>query len=720
MKFCSIKSAIKKMWKVFPVSIRSAFVVYIFKVLIPKAKNPVILPTSPVFVVGFFRAPTGLGQSARLYYNEMLVLDREVYAVDLTGVFLQDPIEGIFNHPCILPQEIDGFGADGVIVVHVNPPFFTFALFVLRKLLPGKRIVAYWAWELMDVPFYWRSCIPFVDSIEVPSFFTASAICRHTNKTVVVHPHCLPTVEEISRSFAEDGSVHVLLMFDMASNFYRKNPLAAIEAFKLAFGVDFPAKLFIKISSLALYPVGKKKLFEAVQGWPNIIIIDEVYGVAELRELYKYADIYISLHCSEGYGLTMHEAIQYGLYVVATGWSGNMDFMNTDKSRVVPYALKHVDDLQGAFVGKGGKWAAADIVSAARIMRDIVVNERPDMMLSLPCDVDLRSHFISHECVAVIVVNYRSPEYTLACLSALSRLCNFPYKIVVVDNGSGDMSANIILAGWRDLSVRSGQVEPVVYDSNSKTIPDRMLLVLEKNHGFAGANNIAINVLRQDVKCRAFWLLNNDSCPLENALDELCDRLNIRSDSGMASSLIVSMDDKDTVQCAGGGKISKYTGVTSDIQRGATLKSFTKVIPEVVESELSFLTGVSLLIKREVVDSVGLMESDYFLYYEDVDFSLRVVRSGYSLVFCPSSIVLHKEGGSSKIYSLGVDYLCLLNRLKVMRRFFPQFLFFSIIRHFLSIIPRLFSPHKNNIHVVFVSFFDFVTQNKRKVENFFF
>lgn len=719
MKFNTIKSAAKKLWKMFPVSIRSLLVVYVFKLLITKPRNISVSQNSPVFVVGFFSAATGLGQSVRLYYNELLDIKREVYAIDLTEFFLQDSIEGIFNQPCLLLRDIEDFGADGVIVVHVNPPFFMLALFLLRKLLPGKRIVAYWAWELMDIPFYWRSCIPFVDAIEVPSFFTASAIYRHTNKDVVVHPHCLQPVVEIARPFAEDGSVNVLVMFDMASNFYRKNPLAAIEAFKLAFGVNFPAKLFIKVSSLAAYPLGKNQLLDATESWPSIIIIEEVYSHADLQKLYKSADIYLSLHCSEGYGLTIHEAMLYGIHVVATGWSGNMDFMNSDRSHVVPYALKRVVDLQGAFVATEGRWATADIMSAARIMRDIVCNERPDMMLSLPSDDDFRFQYISHECVAVIIVNYRSPEYTLTCLSALSLFCNLPYKIVVVDNGSGDMSADKIFAGWHDLAVKNGHAVPVVCDSKTKVIADRMVLLLDKNYGFAGAINKAITILKQDVNCRAFWLLNNDSYPFENALDELCDRLNVRSDSGMASSLIVSMDDKKTVQCAGGGRISKYTGVTSDVRRGEALESFFKIVPELVESELSFLTGVSLLIKREVVDSVGLMESDYFLYYEDVDYSLRVVRSGYSLVFCPSSIVLHKEGGSSKAYSFGVDYLCLLNRLKVMRKFFPQYLLLSIVRHFLSFIPRFFSTHKKNIRVIFVSFFDFVTNKKRRIDNFF-
>ncbi|WP_158308789.1 glycosyltransferase [Desulfocurvibacter africanus] len=655
-----------------------------------------------------------MGQSARLYRDEAFAAGHNVYAVDLTEFLLQEPVPGVFNEPHLLPNTFNEHKGPGTLVIHVNPPVFMLALRHLQELLPGKRVIAFWAWELMDIPRFWRRCLSFVNEVEVPSSFTAAALRRHTAKHVSVHAHAVPEIRTSSRRFAEDGIVRVLTMFDMASNFHRKNPLSAVEAFQLAFGRDSRAQLLIKTSSMNRYAPGKQALDRAVIGWDNIEIRDERLSSEALAELYGRSDIYLSLHRSEGYGLTIHEALRHGLHTVATGWSGNMDFMSPGrKCHPIPYRMVPVHDPQGGLFMRGQSWAEADTASAASCLQTIVAKERPNFVFSPSPELILPSSPLKASDVGVVLVNYRGWSDTLTCLASLVELRTPPRRVVVVDNGSGDSSVQHILEGWTALCRKTRQRDPTLCAVNTPAPPGHILLTLQENKGFAAGNNAALSLLLTDSGCRAFWLLNNDTSPEMDALEALCARLNARPDAGMAGSLLVNMDAPNIVQCAGGGRLSSWTGITTDMWRGAEAEYVAELIPEAVEQELSYLTAASLLARREVIEAAGLMVEDYFLYYEDVDWSLRVHKAGYSLAFSPSSVVRHREGGSSNQNRSLVDYLCLRNRLMLVRRFFPVYQPLAIGRLLVTAVKRLMSRQKKSLPYVIYALFDFITGRMR-------
>lgn len=683
----AVKRLLLSFWRALPVGLRSRALVLLAGRGLPRAKG---LPPAdgPVYVAGHLSAATGLGQSARLYFEQARAAGCVVHAVDLTEKLLQQPVPGVFTRETLSPAEFHAHTGPGTLVIHVNPPVFMLALKHLLPLLPGKRVVAYWAWELMDIPGFWRPCLAFADAVEAPSSFTAAAIRPHTAKPVTVHPHAVPEAATGDRRFAEDGMVRVLTMFDMASNFHRKNPLAAVRAFQLAFGRDPRARLLIKTSSVDRYPPGRQALLAATRDWENITVHDQRLSPDALAALYYGHDIALSLHRSEGYGLTIQEALRHGLHAVATGWSGNMDFMTQgDRCHPVPYAMTPVRDDQGGMSVSGQSWAEADTAAAAAILRGITHAERPDLDIPTPPDCPPPRPRLHPGNTGVVLVNYKGWPDTLAALEALVALR--PGRIVVVDNCSRDDSVPQLLAGWEALNRQAGRAAPALYDEAGPVPGGDLLLPLRENNGFAAGNNAALRLLLLDEDCLAFWLLNNDALPRPEALEALCQRLNTRPDAGLCGSLLVDLRDPDRVQCAGGGTLSRWTGVTRDLNRGTSASRVQALLPEAVEQRLAFLTAASLLIRREALEEVGLLSEDYFLYYEDTDLSLRVRRSGYALAFAPQSVVLHREGASTGQLRPLVDYLSLRNRLWFMRRHYPARLAFAVARHLGTLAKRL-------------------------------
>src|SRR5205814_2840284 len=119
----------------------------------------------------------------------------------------------------------------------------------------------------------------------------------------------------------------------------RKNPLMAVRAFRLAFGDDVKARLIVKASNTSAVPGLLSALTEARGSSQNISIVDRVISAAEVQSLYHETDVVLSLHRSEGFGLTIAEGMLRGLPAVATDWSGNVDFLTRETGFPVPYQL---------------------------------------------------------------------------------------------------------------------------------------------------------------------------------------------------------------------------------------------------------------------------------------------------------------------------------------------------------------------------------------------
>jgi glycosyltransferase involved in cell wall biosynthesis len=257
------------------------------------------------------------------------------------------------------------------LALHVNAPHMAAALLRLpRRLLRGRRVIGCWAWELPEISADWWTGTPFVHEAWVGSRFTANALEKLMPGRVRIVPYCVaarpPAPSALDRAAfgLPAGAVVVLVSFSLASSFVRKNPLAAIAAHRQAFG-DRPDRILVmKIGHAAAYDADMAVLREAASGARNIRFETRMLPPADNHALMACADIVLSLHRSEGFGLVMAEAMLLGRATVATNWSGNIDFMDETSAAMVPYRLVPAIDPRGVFQAPGAVWADADVGGA--------------------------------------------------------------------------------------------------------------------------------------------------------------------------------------------------------------------------------------------------------------------------------------------------------------------------------------------------------------------
>ncbi len=241
----------------------------------------------------------------------------------------------------------------------------------------GVRRVAVWYWELDELPADWQPHLDWPDEVWAPTEFVAAAFRKSLAKPVVpMLPGVeLPPFTPLPRShfgLPEDRFL-VLFSFDMGSVMTRKNPLALIETFRRSFRADDRAHLCIKVSRGASDPAGLAVLRDACAS-VGATLFDRVLPRIEALALLASADCYASLHRSEGFGLGLAESMLLGKPVIATGYSGNLDFMDTGNSFLVNHTLIPVQASSnpGAVVNnpyRSGQWAEPDVEHATDLLR---------------------------------------------------------------------------------------------------------------------------------------------------------------------------------------------------------------------------------------------------------------------------------------------------------------------------------------------------------------
>jgi glycosyltransferase involved in cell wall biosynthesis len=329
----------------------------------------------PVSLAGFHNSVIGLGMAARLNRTTLDQLGFEVDAVDLSPMINQQDFGrkdfGVAQH---VMGKVDG----GVLLLHVNPPELGHALAWLGAgMTRNVYRVGYWAWSLPVIPSLWARHLRHFHEIWVPTSFVADAIKSRVppNRPIDVRivPLPVPPMPDVRPNRAAFGlpesACVVLTMFDMRSSMARKNPLGASAAFRQACGDDPRACLLIKVSHPEIATDQFARLRRAA-GCSNVRILTEILDDEKSYSLTACADIIRSLHRAEGFGLVMAEAMRLGKAIVATNWSGNIDFMTKDTAALVDYDIVDVDDPQGNY--RGQKWADARITHAAALLKGLV------------------------------------------------------------------------------------------------------------------------------------------------------------------------------------------------------------------------------------------------------------------------------------------------------------------------------------------------------------
>jgi len=375
-------SVAHRLWSLLPRSVRREALFGGAALLAPRPTRPEPPGEGAVVVAGYHTAATGLGEGARRMLLAMREQGLDAVPADLTAAQRQGPPMGECP-PLAVPS------GPGTIVLHVNGPMLPWALLALgRRAVAGKRLIAYWAWELPALPRDWDRGYAACHRVWTPSRFCADAIARpgHPPPLVVPHPPPVPAPAPLGRAafgLPPDAFV-ALTLFDATSSLARKNPLGAVEAHRRAFGNSPDHLLVLKTHGTARAGAPWAEVARAAAARPNVRVLDADLPRADLWALTACSDVLLSLHRAEGYGLAIAEAMALGRAVVATGWSGSGEVMAGPGCHPVPSALVPARDPGGIYDMPGTLWADPDLDAAAAALRRVAAEpglRRPSPLL---------------------------------------------------------------------------------------------------------------------------------------------------------------------------------------------------------------------------------------------------------------------------------------------------------------------------------------------------
>ena len=318
-------------------------------------------------LIGYVRAESGIGESSRATLRCLNAADISYSIID----FRTGNVSRMGEH---IESSHERGLRYGINLFHINADQLSLAISTLGEdNFAGHYSIGYWAWELEHFPEEWVGAFKHLDEVWVPSTFCQRAIAEKSPVPVLCVPHSVvhdqPTAPDRQRFGLRQDSVVFLTMADLLSISERKNPLGAVEAFARAFkNDDLAVELVIKLSNVDADPKAFKRMRELADQSPNIHLIKGYLDRKDLSSLFDTADCFISLHRSEGFGLGMAEAMVRGKVVIGTGWSGNVDFMNSSNSLLVSYRLIPLEKDLGPY-RKGELWADPDMDDAVEKMR---------------------------------------------------------------------------------------------------------------------------------------------------------------------------------------------------------------------------------------------------------------------------------------------------------------------------------------------------------------
>lgn len=338
---------------------------------IPQIKDRKIKGKYGVNFLGYINAESGLGEASRANIKAMETVNIPLALNNLSG-----PMKGIDTSYTDFNKD-NPYLFNLVQVNAVNLPSVMFDKGL--SYFKNKYNIGYWYWELQQFPNEWSDRFSLLDEIWVASSFCQESLDKISPIPVLKFnpPVTMPKCPDLDRDYfgINKRPFIFFFVFDFTSVFERKNPLGLIHAFKKAFTPNEDVHLLIKCIHSEQDIAGWEKMKKVCSGM-NIILMNRELNRDEMNALMNLSDCYVSLHRSEGFGFTMAEAMILQKPVIATGYSGNMEFMNSENSFLVKYKLVEIDDDYGSYK-KGNIWAEPDIDHAADLMR--LVYEKRDI-----------------------------------------------------------------------------------------------------------------------------------------------------------------------------------------------------------------------------------------------------------------------------------------------------------------------------------------------------
>jgi GT2 family glycosyltransferase len=293
----------------------------------------------------------------------------------------------------------------------------------------------------------------------------------------------------------------------------------------------------------------------------------------------------------------------------------------------------------------------------------------------------------------IVIVNWNGWRHTIECLESLLRVKADLLRVVVCDSASIDNSINFIRdwasgkiaastggPAWRLLPAERC-LNPVVVDKFDVADIDRhakksmqlLIIGLQKNNGYAAGCNAGIKYALESLNAELIWLLNNDTVVLPEALKTFVSHFEDNPGLGLCGGPLFEYYRPDCVQALGGG-FDPITTRVWHIGRGKQAHHMPTTAQ--IRAEFYHPIGASMVVSSEFVREIGLMDENYFLYFEELDWVERG-RSRFAIDFCPSATVFHKEGAAIGSASTGRKsvlsaYFLVYNKLLFLQRFHPD------------------------------------------------
>lgn len=326
--------------------------------------------------------------------------------------------------------------------------------------------------------------------------------------------------------------------------------------------------------------------------------------------------------------------------------------------------------------------------------------------------------------VYIIVTNWNGWRDTIECLESLFRLQYPNYRIVVCDNDSSDGSLEQIRC-WARGEIAAETTKQELLRLTSPPVPKpllfadiysakpadplpqtaRLLLIQTgANRGFAGGCNAGLRYALAEPDCEFAWLLNNDIVVEPDALHHLVRRMQESPEAGICGSTLLFYHDPGRVQVFGGSIYNKW------VARGGHIGKLAPVSEtpdrDEVERKMAYVYGASMLVRRSFLEQVGLMNEQYFAYFEELDWSERA-RGRFKLVYSPDSIVYHKEGGTLGSHrdtlkqSPRTEFYMTRNRIVFTRKYHPVAIPSVLAAVSLSAVHRSLNRRWKNLAALF-------------------
>jgi GT2 family glycosyltransferase len=295
----------------------------------------------------------------------------------------------------------------------------------------------------------------------------------------------------------------------------------------------------------------------------------------------------------------------------------------------------------------------------------------------------------------IILVNFNKADDTIECINSIIKSDFSSYFIVVVDNASTDNSFQNFLT-YHEIKINENNcVESLSFQYYKEVLYSRNLVFIKttENLGFAGGNNFGVGFIqRAGIEYDYIWFLNNDTIIREDALRILVERMDFEcvtnSRTGILGCKLLRYYHPDRLQGVG-GLYNKLTATCKNL--GNNELDFGQY--DIKNVAVDYPIGASLFVRKDFIDAVGLMQEDYFLYFEELDWVTRGKKKGFDYGFEYKANVYHKEGESTKENQkrLGrvADHCQIRNRILFTYRYYPEYLITVIPITFGSVINRI-------------------------------